>query len=248
MDLLEGRNPVIEALTRQRRRVRRIWLDQGAKPDERVAKLIALAEGLGVPLVRVARAELDRRSDGRVHQGVVAEADPLPDISARALIEGVLDRGEDLFLLLVAEVQYEHNLGALLRTALGFGAHGIVVPTRRGAGLTPVVQRVAMGAAEVVPVVHESLFSALKVLRDAGVPSVAADMDGDPIGAARLTGSVALVLGGEGSGVSPTMRRHVDRIVSIPLAGSLESLNVSVAGAVLMYEKRRQDGWFNRPG
>ena len=111
--------------------------------------------------------------------------------------------------------------------------------------MSPVAQRVAMGAAEEIPVVRESLFVAAKHLAKDGIRLVGADMDGLPMSEVNLRGSVAVVLGSEGSGLSPKLRERCDAIVSIPLAGGLESLNVSVAGALLMYEKRRQDGWFD---
>ena len=155
--------------------------------------------------------------------------------------DDLFDRGEVPFLVLADGLSYEHNLGAVLRSSLGFGVNGVIVPTRRGASISPVVQRVAMGAAEVVPVVHEGLFAALKHIKRAGIPVVGADMGGASIGTCRLSGALALVLGAEGRGLSPKLREKCDRIVSIPLAGSLESLNVSVAAAILMYEKRRQD-------
>ncbi len=146
--------------------------------------------------------------------------------------------------MLVDSLAYEHNLGAVLRSALGFGVGGVVLPTRRGAGLTPVVQRVSMGAVEEVPIVRESLFSALKHIKKAGIPVVGADMGGVGIGQATLSGPLALVLGAEGKGLSSKLKERCDAIVAVPLAGRLESLNVSVAAAVMMYEKRRQDGWF----
>jgi 23S rRNA (guanosine2251-2'-O)-methyltransferase len=130
----------------------------------------------------------------------------------------------------------------VLRSALGFGASGVVLPTRRGADpVSPVVQRVAMGAVEVLPIVRESLFVAISELKRAAVPIVGADMGGEPVGSADLRGAVALVMGEEGSGLSPKLREKCDRVVSIPLLGDLESLNVSVAAGILMYEKRRQD-------
>ena len=111
--------------------------------------------------------------------------------------------------------------------------------------MSPVAQRVAMGAAEEIPVVRESLHAAAKHLGKDGIRLVGADMGGKPMGESNLRGSVVLVLGSEGRGLSPKLRERCDEIVSIPLAGGLESLNVSVAGALLMYEKRRQDGWFD---
>lgn len=240
---------MLECLVRGKRTVHRIWLDRGAKPDERVARIVELAERRGVKLERVDRARLDRMAEGRVHNGVVADVDPIPDWTTEALLEHLFSVGAEPFLILADGLQYEHNLGAVLRTALGFGANGVVLPTRRGAALSPVVQRVAMGAAEEVPIVREGLFVALKHLHRAGIPVVGADMGGEPLGAIDLRGPLALVLGEEGRGLSPKLRERCDRIASIPLRSHLESLNVSVAAAVLMYEKRRQDGWFPaRPG
>ncbi|MCB9664197.1 MAG: 23S rRNA (guanosine(2251)-2'-O)-methyltransferase RlmB [Alphaproteobacteria bacterium] len=245
MEQLEGRNPVLECLARGRRRVHRIWLDEGARPDDKITRILELAERAGVILARVPRARLDKMADGRVHNGIVAHADPVPSPTARQLLDTLFDAGRAPFLLLADEVSYEHNLGAILRTSLGFGVDGLVIPTRRGAEVGPVVQRVSMGAVEVVPVVREGLSSALKPIRDAGIPVVGADMGGTPLHASRLSGPLALVLGGEGKGLSPALRRKCDAVVSVPLAGKLESLNVSVAAGILMYEKRRQDGWFD---
>ncbi len=244
MDQLEGRNPVIEALLRKKRRVLKILLDRGAKADPKVDRLLALAEEGRVPIERVDRARLDKLAEGRVHNGVVAQAEPLPEWTSGALVQQVFMEGRKPFFVMADELSYEHNLGAILRSSLGFGVDGLFLPTQRGAAISSVVQRVAMGAAEVVPIVRESLFSSLKHIRDAGIPVVGADMGGESIYAMDLRGPVAFVLGGEGKGLSPTLRNKCDAIASIPLHGGLESLNVSVAGAVMMAEKRRQDGWF----
>jgi 23S rRNA (guanosine2251-2'-O)-methyltransferase len=242
-DQLEGRNPVWECLVRKTRKVRRIWLDRGARDDERITRILKAASQRGIKVSRVHRSELDRMADGRVHNGIIAVADPLRPWTTKALLDDLFARGEEPFLVLADGLSYEHNLGAVLRSSLGFGVNGVIVPTRRGAALSPVVQRVSMGAVEVVPVVHEGLFAAVKHIKKAGIPVVGADMGGVPLGKARLAGALALVLGAEGRGLSPKLRERCTQIVSIPLAGELESLNVSVAGAVLMYEKRRQDGW-----
>jgi 23S rRNA (guanosine2251-2'-O)-methyltransferase len=244
-DQLEGRNPVIEALIRKRRRVLKIWLDRGAKPDDRVNKIVELAKAAKVTVELVDRHWLDQRTEGRVHNGVVAQAEELPHLTAAQLVDQIFMRpGVSPFLVFCDELAYEHNLGAILRSALGFGVDGLVLPTRRGAAVGPVVQRVAMGAAEVVPIVRESLFSAMKPVKDAGIKVVGADMNGTPLAKADLRGAIALVMGSEGDGMSAQLRNKCDEIVSVPLAGGLESLNVSVAAAVIMYEKRRQDGWF----
>ncbi len=240
LDAIEGRNPVVECLARARRRVIRVWIDVGARPDPRIARIEALAKAAGVPVERVLRQALDRTCEGRVHNGVVAWAEPLEATTTARLLADV-PPGKDTFLVLADGLEYEHNLGAVLRSALGFGVDGLIVPTRRGAGLTPVVQRVAMGAAEVVPVIHEGMFAALRPIRDAGLRVVGADAAGRPANEVDLRGSLALILGAEGRGLSPKLAERCDDLVSIPMAGALESLNVSVAAAILMYEKRRQD-------
>ncbi len=245
-DQIEGRNPVLELLTRHRRRTHRIWLDQGARPDPRISRILELAQSRDIPVVRVHRRELDERAQGRVHNGVIAHAEPLLAPTTAKLLDQLFDQGVDPLLILADGLSYEHNLGAILRSSLGFGVQGVVVPTRRGAGLSPVVQRVAMGAAEEVFLVREGLTSALKPIRRAGVRVVGADMGGQPLGQVDLRGPLAIVLGGESKGLSTTLRGRCDAVVSIPLAGDLESLNVSVATAVLLYEKRRQDGWFSQ--
>jgi 23S rRNA (guanosine2251-2'-O)-methyltransferase len=224
---------VLEALVRGRREVRRVWLDVGAKPDEKVSRILALA---GDRVLRVERVLLDRMSQTGVHNGVIAEADPFPDVSVRDLLR----QHDEPFVVLVDEVQYEHNLGAILRSALGAGVHGVVVPVQRGKGMSPVVQRVSMGGAEAVPLVREGISSALAELQRAGVRVIGADMDGQPYYDVDLTGPVALVLGGEDKGLTPPVRKRCDAIVAVPLAGGLESLNVSVTAAILMFERQRQ--------
>lgn len=241
---LEGRNPVIEVLRRARRRVHVVRIDLGARPDPKIAEICELAAKAGARVERVERNVLDRIAEGRVHQGVIAEADALADWTTREVLDAAFQTPHAPLFVLADEVNYEHNLGAILRSCLGFGVHGLILPTRRGAGLGPVVQRVSMGAAEEVPVVREGLSAALKPLSDAGVRILGADAGGTPMHQARLTGPVAFVMGGEGKGLSPTLARKCDEVVSIPLAGGLESLNVSVAAAILLYEKRRQDGWY----
>lgn len=240
-DRLEGRNVVFEALARGRRRVLRIMLDERARPGGKVDRILELARDQGVPVQRVPRQRLDRLSVTGVHNGIIAEAEPLPQHTVSSLLAELDQRGVTPFLVLVDEVQYEHNLGAVLRSALGAGVHGVIVPVRRGKGVSPVVQRVAMGGAEVVPVVREGLSSALATLRRAGIRVVGCDMGGRDLWQVPLTGSIALVLGGEDKGLSPTLRKRCDEIAAVPLQGQLESLNVSVTAAVMMFEKVRQD-------
>lgn len=232
-DALEGRNVVLEALERKRRTVGRIWLDEGARADAKIDRILALA---GDRVVRVPRQLLDRLSRTGVHNGIIAEAEPFPELTVRELLERV----PEPFVVLVDEVQYEHNLGAILRSALGAGVDAVIVPVERGKGLTPVVQRVSMGGAEAVPLIREGISSALAQLRRAGVRVVGADMDGVAPWSIDLRGPLALVLGGEDKGLTDPVRKRCDHIVGVPLAGGLESLNVSVTAGVLLFERVRQ--------
>lgn len=242
VDQLEGRNVVFEALSRWTRAVRVVYMDERTRPHPKVDALLAKARERGVPVHAVQRAVLEARSITGVHNGVIAEAEELPQNTCQGLLSELARRGEDPFFVLVDEVQYEHNLGAILRSSLGAGVNGLIIPVRRGKGLTPVVQRVAMGAAESVPVVREGLSSALATLRRAGVRVLGADMGGEPCWSVPMTGPLAVVLGGEGKGLSQTLRNRCDVVVSVPLMGDLESLNVSVTAGILLFEKRRQEG------
>ena len=240
LEQLEGRNPVIEALLRKRRAVRKVWLDERARQDDKVRRLVSLCEQAGVRIERVNREHLDRMAAGEVHNGVIAHADQLPEMTVQQLLDQVYARGEVPFLVLADEISYEHNLGAILRSALGAGVHGVVVPTKRGKGLSPVVHRVSMGGAEAVPLVREGLSSALKICHKAGLRIVGADMGGVSHWDLDWTIPTALVLGGESKGLSSTLRNRCDAIVGVPLQGELESLNVSVTAGIMLFERARQ--------
>ncbi|MCB9668082.1 MAG: 23S rRNA (guanosine(2251)-2'-O)-methyltransferase RlmB [Alphaproteobacteria bacterium] len=230
---------MLECLQRGKRAVHHVWVDERAGDERRLAAIVGIAGKRGIPVEAVPRQDLDRRADGRVHNGVIARVEPVRTWKMGALLEQL--ENPSPFLLFADELTYEHNLGAILRSALGFGVDALVLPSKRGAGLSPVVQRVSMGAVEEVPIVRESLYAALKLVKKAGIPVVGADMGGEPADRVDLTGPLALVMGGEGRGLPDGIRERCDRVVSVPLAGGLESLNVSVAAAVLMYEKRRQE-------
>lgn len=240
LEQLEGRNPVVEALLRQRRKVRKIYLDGRAKPDLKITRMLSLAESAGVKVERVDREQLDRMAAGEVHNGVIAHAEPLPDYTMTQMLEELISRGETPFIVLADELSYEHNLGAILRSALGAGVHAVVIPTRRGKGLSPVVHRVSMGGAEAVPLIREGISSALKICKKYGLRVVGADMGGVSHWDVDWRIPTALVLGGESKGLSSTLRSRCDVIAGVPLQGELESLNVSVTAAVMLFERARQ--------
>lgn len=236
---------VLEALTRKRRKVLRIWLDAAAKPDSKVTRILELG---GTRIQRVDRQILDRMSVTGVHNGVIAEAEPFLELTMgdvlRTAFEDAAGNARSPCFVLIDEVQYEHNLGAVLRSALGADVDAVIIPVQRGKGITPVVHRVSMGGAEAVPVVREGISSALAQLQRAGVYIVGADMDGKPPWELPLSGAVAFVLGGEDKGLTDPVRKRCDAIAGVPLAGGLESLNVSVTAGVLLFERVRQRAGF----
>lgn len=239
---VEGRNAVLELL--RRGAVREIRLDAGAAGQGRLARILELAQKQGVAVRRVDRAALDKASDTGTHMGVIATAEA-PPLATRVeeVIEGALDRSEYPFLLLLDDVRHKQNLGAILRTANAAGVHGIVLAGSRRSPLAPEVVRVSMGAAFFTPVIQESMFTALKAIRDAGISVIGADMSGDCAHfEADLSRATAICVGGESKGLSEPIRKRCDRVVRIPMFGMVSSLNVSVACAVLLYEKLRQDG------
>ena len=236
-DQIEGRNPVFESL-KASRRIRTLLVDERARYDAKLESLLGLAAKRGVEVQRLPRAELDRAAENRVHNGVIALADPLP---TRRLSDLVDEADQDALFLLLDEVQYDQNLGAILRTADAAGVTAVVIPRRRGARLSPVVQRIAMGAAEHVPVVHCAILEALATLRKAGFRIVgAAEGAGLAHHEADLRGPLGLVVGGEDKGLTPPVRKRCKPLVRIPMTGHVPSLNVSVSVGVLLFERLRQ--------
>ena len=216
-----------------------MWLQAGRNSvAARAAR--GAAEAAGAPVHEVSRAALDALLPGCKHQGVAVRvvADSMPDTRRRALE----DLPADALLLVLDGVQDPHNLGACLRTAEAAGAHAVVVPRHRAVGLTPAVRKVACGAAERVPlVVVSNLARSLDALRAAGVEVVGADARARcSLYQAPLAGALALVLGGEARGLRRLTREHCARVVSIPMPAPAESLNVSVAAGVMLFEARRQ--------
>lgn len=235
--MVEGRHPVVEAL-RAGRPMREIVLDQGVRL-EGLATLERLAKERGVPIRRVPREEFQRLVRTRAPQGVVAFARPLEYHSLESLIE----RGrEGSGLLLVCDgVVDPHNLGALIRTADAAGWDGVVIGKHRAVGLTQAVLKASAGAAEYVPVARvTNVTRALVQLKEAGYWVAGAAMHGESMWDVDFTRPTALVVGGEGAGLSRLVEKTCDYLVSIPMAGRIESLNASVAGALLMYEAVRQ--------
>ena len=236
-----GIHAVRVLLSRHPQRVRRVLLGAG-RDAGRLAEIRGLAQRAGVQVGTADDATLDRLAGGERHQGVVAE------VQARAgdpetQLEEALEAAAGAPLLLVLDgVQDPHNLGACLRSADAAGVAAVIVPRDRAAGLTPVVRKVAAGAAETVPLVAVvNLARTLRDLRERGIWLVGTDDAADrTLYDADLKGPVALVMGSEGEGLRRLTRECCDQLVSIPMAGAVESLNVSVATGVVLFEAVRQ--------
>jgi 23S rRNA (guanosine2251-2'-O)-methyltransferase len=235
-----GMHAVRSLLLRAAPRVRAVLVD-ARRDDARMRELLQLAQQAGIKPQRVDAKALAARVGDVAHQGVLAEVDPLPAWHEDELVAAVV-AAKDPLVLVLDGVQDPHNLGACLRTADACGALAVVVPKDRAAGMTPTVRKVAAGAADVIPLVSvTNLVRSLKLMKEAGQWIVGADMAGEKLAyEADLRGSLALVMGSEGDGLRELTRKTCDYLVRLPQAGTVESLNVSVACGMLLYESVRQ--------
>lgn len=238
-----GVHAVRALLHRRPKDVQRLLLQAG-RSDKRVQELVELARAQGVKVETRPAAEIDAMAPGQVHQGVIARVLPAAPLDEDELLIRLDALGRPPFLLVLDGVQDPHNLGACLRTADCAGVDAVIVPRDRASGLTAAVRKVAAGAAESVPFVQvTNLARFLRALRDQGVWIIGADGEADTVHHdVDLKGPLALVLGAEGTGMRRLTREHCDRVVQLPMHGAVESLNVSVAAGVLLYEALRQRG------
>jgi len=240
-DVVEGRNPVLEAL-RAGRPINKILIAQGVVQPAVVVEILRLAKEAGALVERVDRRAIDRLSTTGRSQGVVA----LVAVKTYANLDQLLEigriRGEPPLLILLDGIQDPHNLGAIIRTADGAGVHGVVIPGRRAAGLTASVARSSAGAVEHVPVTRVgNLSNALTRLAKDNIWTVGID----PSGSSDYTEvdyrqATAIVIGAEGKGLSRLVKERCDILASVPMRGKVASLNASVAAALVMYEAMRQ--------
>ena len=236
-----GIHAVRVLLTRYPQRVRRVLLASG-RDASRLAEIRTLAQRAGVQIAGADDALLAKLAEGERHQGVIAEIVPRSGDPETQLEEALEAAGAAPLLLVLDGVQDPHNLGACLRSADAAGVAAVIVPRDRAAGLTPVVRKVAAGAAETVPLVPVvNLARTLRELKERGVWLVGTDDAADKtLFEADLKGPLALVMGSEGEGMRRLTRECCDHLVSIPMAGAVESLNVSVATGVALFEAVRQ--------
>lgn len=242
MRTVYGVNPVRELFRAGTGEVAELWLAEGRARDAGVAALSRLAEEAGAKVRAVPRAKLDRLAGTDRHQGVVAVVADYRYRQVEDLLAAARALGEPPLLVLLDGVEDPQNLGAIVRSAHALGAHGVVIPKDRSAGVTPAAAKASAGAVEHCPVARvTNLAQTLEELKKLGVWSVATAPDAPrDLGEVDLAGPVALVVGGEGRGVRPLVRRTCDLEARIPMAGRVGSLNASAAAAVALYEAARQ--------
>ena len=240
-----GTNPVSEALGSSRCRMREIWVAQG-RGLKGLEGIIGVAESKGITIKKVARSQLDSLAKNMPHQGVAGFIDQFD----YADLDEVLKRGQgDPFLLILDGIEDPRNLGAIIRTADACGVWGVIIPKDRAAGITPAVVKSSAGAVFHIPLVRvTNIASTISKIKERGIWVAGAAAEAPiQIYDHDLAIPLAVVIGGEGRGIRPLVKRGCDLLVSIPLQGKVNSLNASVAGAIILYEVLRQRRHASRP-
>ncbi|MCI8504763.1 MAG: 23S rRNA (guanosine(2251)-2'-O)-methyltransferase RlmB [Lachnospiraceae bacterium] len=237
--VIEGRNAVLEAL-RSGKTIDRLFLLKGCQ-DGPLLSIARMARKQDTLIQYVPKTRLDQLSDGGKHQGVIAYGAVYAYASLEDMLALAKEKGEPPFLFLLDGIEDPHNLGAIIRTANLAGAHGVIIPKRRAAGLTAVVAKTSAGALNYTPVAKvTNLTMVMEELKKEGMWFVCADMDGALMYDLDLKGPLGIVIGNEGEGVSRLVKERCDMTAAIPMKGDIDSLNASVAAGVLAYEAVRQ--------
>ena len=236
---IEGRNAVMEAF-RSGKCIDKLYVLDGCQ-DGPVLSIKREAKKQDTIIRYVDKDRLDQLSQTGKHQGVIAYAAAYEYAEVEDILNAAKEKGEAPFILLLDNIEDPHNLGAIIRTAHQAGAHGIIIPKNRAVGLTATVARTSAGALNYIPVAKvTNLSKTIEDLKKEGLWFAAADMDGDVMYDANLSGAIGLVIGSEGEGISRLVKEKCDFTVSIPMKGKIDSLNASVAAGVLCYEVLRQ--------
>ena len=238
--IIEGRNAVIEAL-RAGASIDKIFIQKGGT-DKTLGHIASTARAAGVVVVDADKRKLDFMSRTHAHQGVIALASVREYVSVEDILNIAREKGENPLLVVCDEISDPHNLGAIIRTAECAGAHGVIIPKRRSAGLTSIVGKTSAGAVSYVPVARvPNIPALLEQLQKEGVWVFGTAAEGTTtLYSADLKGPAAIVIGSEGEGMTRLVREKCDFLVSIPMKGRISSLNASAAAAILLYEAVRQ--------
>ena len=236
---LEGRNAVLEAL-KAKKPIDKLFIQKGLQ-DGPINTILREAKKTDAIIQFTEKERLDQMSQTHNHQGVIAFAAAYEYADVSEILDKAKEKNEAPFIFLLDGIEDPHNLGAIIRTANLCGAHGVIIPKRRAAGLTSTVAKTSAGALNNTPVAKvTNLTSVMEDLKKEGLWFVCADMSGETMYKCNLKGPIGLVIGNEGEGVSRLVREHCDFCASIPMKGDIDSLNASVAAGVLAYEIVRQ--------
>ncbi|MCM1282535.1 MAG: 23S rRNA (guanosine(2251)-2'-O)-methyltransferase RlmB [Muribaculaceae bacterium] len=236
---IEGRNAVLEAF-RSGRTIDKLYVQSGCK-DGPVNSILREAKKHDCIISYVEKERLEQMSETGRHQGVIAVSAAYSYAEVEDILKAAEEKGEPPFVFFLDGIEDPHNLGAIIRTANQVGAHGVVIPRHRAVGLTPTVAKTSAGAINYTPVAKvTNLTKTMQELKKRGMWFACADMDGTPMYEVDLTGPLGMVIGAEGEGVSPLVKKNCDMTAAIPMYGNIDSLNVSVAAGVLAYEALRQ--------
>ena len=236
---IEGRNAVLEAY-RSGKTIDKLFVLDGCQ-DGPVKSITREARKHDSIINYVSKERLDQLSETGKHQGVIAVSAAYSYAEVEDILQIARDKGEAPFVFILDGIEDPHNLGAIIRTANLAGAHGVIIPKRRAVGLTPTVAKTSAGAINYTQVAKvTNISNTIKELKDQGMWFVCADMGGTEMYDLNLTGSIGLVIGNEGDGVSKLVKENCDMVASIPMKGDIDSLNASVAAGVLAYEIVRQ--------
>ena len=238
-NVVEGRNAILEAF-RSGKTVDKLFVLDGCQ-DGPVKSILREAKKQDTIVQFVKKERLDQLSETGKHQGVIAYTSAYEYADIEDMLRNAEKKGENPFLIFLDGIEDPYNLGAIIRTANLAGAHGVVIPKRRAAGLTATVAKASAGAINYTPVAKvTNLTAEMEELKKKGMWFVCADMDGEVMYRQNLTGSIGLVIGSEGEGVSRLVKEHCDFVTSIPMKGDIDSLNASVAAGILSFEIVRQ--------
>ncbi len=236
---IEGRNAVLEAF-RSGKTIDKLYVQEGLQ-DGVVMTILREAKKHDTIVNLVKKERLDQLSETHKHQGVIAQASAYDYATVEDILAKAREKGEPPFIFLLDDIEDPHNLGAIIRTANLAGAHGVIIPKHRAVGLTATVARTSAGALNYTPVAKvTNLGNTIESLKKEGMWFVCADMGGQMMYDLDLKGSIGLVIGNEGNGVSRLVKEKCDFVASIPMKGDIDSLNASVAAGVLAYEIVRQ--------
>lgn len=236
---VEGRNAVLEAF-RSGKTIDKLFVLDGCQ-DGPIKSITREARKKDTIINYVSKERLDQLSETGKHQGVIAVCAAYEYATVEDILKNAEEKQEQPFIIILDGIEDPHNLGAIIRTANQAGAHGVIIAKHRAVGLTPTVARTSAGAINYTPVAKvTNISNTIEDLKEKGLWFVCADMGGTTMYDLNLTGPIGLVIGNEGDGVSPLVKKHCDMVASIPMKGDIDSLNASVAAGVLAYEIVRQ--------